>query len=377
MTAERKYPYQNLHLGNLKGELWEDIPGLDGYYRISNFGRTKRMAFEILYSNGQLRQIKEKILTPELAVQKNKSVQDNSYYLRIKMMLAGVVYNFSVARLVYYCFVKKFDLSDYSLVVLAKDCDSKNIRPDNLILVNISRKQKRIFERDRLVKQLPDAYDEFVNQGLTKSSNPFCKQITQYTQEGKKIQTYPSTDVASRILGISENSINSVLKGRQVSGGGFVWRYGDAENVDVEAVREERKLHRKKLTGQKVSQYSREGKRIATYLTITDAAQATGLSTADICAVFNGRQRSAGGYIWKKGWGKLEIDLSNYAIGEEWRAQVRFKKVKQYSPEGKYLQTFNSVKEAAASLGISPSYISSVLNKKRLAKGFLWKSASK
>lgn len=374
---EKEYPYQNLSLENIEGEEWEDIPGLDGYYRISNFGRTRRLPFELLSSNGQLRRIKEKILKTELAIQDNHSVHDQNYFLRIRITQAGVAYNFSVARLVYYCFVKKFDLSDYSLVVLTKDYDSKNIHPDNLVLVDLGRKQKRMFERNRHVKDLPDAYDEFVNQGLTESTNPFCKQITQYTLDGKKIQTYPSTDVAARILGIAESRINSVLKGRQVSGGGFVWRYGSAEWVNMKAVREQRRLHRKKLIGQKVTQYSREGKRIANYLTITDAAQATGLSTADICAVFSGRQRSAGGYVWKKGWGKPEIDLSNYATGEEWRAQTRFKKVKQYTQDGKYLQTFPSVKDAAAALGISPSYISLVLNKSKLAKGFLWKSTGK
>jgi hypothetical protein len=40
--SQKVYPYQNISLENLEGEVWEDVPGLDGYFLISNFGRTKR-----------------------------------------------------------------------------------------------------------------------------------------------------------------------------------------------------------------------------------------------------------------------------------------------------------------------------------------------
>jgi hypothetical protein len=371
-----QYPYQDLDLANRDGEEWEDIPGLDGYYLISNFGRVKRVAFEVMSYNGQSRWLKEKIMVPFLTILENHSVGDQVYHLRARATIAGISYNISIARTVYYCFVKKFDLANPSLVVLAKDCDNKNIHPGNLVLVDLSRKQKRIFERDRFNRELDNAFEAFAN-GQIESGNPFCKQVTQYTLEGKKVQTYPSIEVAAEVLGITPNNIISVLKGRQISGGGFVWRYGKEKSVDVEAVRAKNREGRKKLVGQKVSQYDNTGTRIATYLTIADASQATGVNQSDIHAVFNGRQRSAGGFIWRRGWGKLQIDLSGYAIGEEWRAMQRYKKVKQYSAEGKYLNTYSSVKEAAQSLNISPSYISMVLNKDKLAKGFIWKSVDR
>lgn len=88
----------------------------------------------------------------------------------------------------------------------------------------------------------------------------------------------------------------------------------------------------------------------------------------------SGKQKSAGGFIWKKGWGKAQIDLSNYIFGEALRAQRNFKKVRQYSVQGRLLKTFPSIKDAAAALGISPSYISIVLNKEKLVKGFKWRT---
>ena len=41
MMSKKEYPYQNLWLKDIKGEEWEDVPGLDGVYLISNFGRIK------------------------------------------------------------------------------------------------------------------------------------------------------------------------------------------------------------------------------------------------------------------------------------------------------------------------------------------------
>ena len=377
MKPAISYPYQNLDLSDITGEQWEDIPGLDGYYCISNFGRAKRLEFEILCSDGYTRRLKEKILAPGLGEFRNNTVNDQNYFLRIKITQSGVAYNFSVRRLVYHCFVKNFDMDNLSLVVIAKDGNGKNIKPSNLRLLNLSQKQKRIFDRHRSVRNLPDAYEEFINQGAILSSNPFCKQISQYTLTGKRIQTFPGANVAARVLNISEVRINSVLKGRQISSGGYVWRYGKEKQIDMQKLMEEKSLRRKLLRGQKVTQYSPKGKRIATFLTISDAAEKTGLRGSDISVALSGKQKSVGGFIWRKGWGKPRIDLSNYLFGEELRAQRRFKKVKQYSPQGKHINTFPSVKDAVAEFGISPAHLSRALDKQKLAKGFFWKTANK
>ncbi|MBL7735787.1 MAG: hypothetical protein JNL51_10020 [Chitinophagaceae bacterium] len=306
MKSAISYPHQNLDLSDIKGEQWEDIPGLDGYYCISTFGRAKRLEFEILCSNGYTRRLNEKILTPGVEKFRNHTVNDQSYFLRITIMQSGVVHNFSVPRLVYHCFVKSFDMDNLSLVVIAKDGNGKNIKPGNLMLVNLSQKQKRIFDRHRLIRNLPDAYEEFINQGAILSSNPFCKQISQYTLTGKKIQTFPGTNVAARILNISEVRINSVLKGRQISSGGYVWRYGKERQINMQKLREEKSLRRKLLRGQKVTQYSAQGMRIAIFLTISDAAKKSGLRGSDISVALSGKQKSAGGFIWRKGWGNLK-----------------------------------------------------------------------
>lgn len=38
-----QYPYQNTSLKNIKGERWKDIPGFEGEYQLSNYGRLKSL----------------------------------------------------------------------------------------------------------------------------------------------------------------------------------------------------------------------------------------------------------------------------------------------------------------------------------------------
>jgi hypothetical protein len=375
--STNKYPYQDLSLGDRKGERWRDIPNLEGYYVISNFGRVKRLAFATLCSNGQLRHVGSKIMAADIRRIPNQSIKDEVYWLRVKVLRDGIKYELALARLVYYSFVKKFELGDLSTVILPKDGDGRNVRPGNLVLANMQRKAERIHERGRMIYQRPTSYDEFLSGQSEKSSNAQCKPVSQYTLKGKMIKTYPSIVVAARIIGISAVGIVSVLKDRQVSCGGYVWRYGSARRIDMKVFLERKEQHFKNLVGQKVTQYRPDGNKVAFFLTINDAARATKTKGSCICEALAGRQKSAGGFIWKRGLGKKKIDLRGYRFGEALRAEHKQVKVRQYSLDGRFLRTFPSVKAAAKHVGIAGSTISSFLGGRgKQAGGFRWKKCN-
>ncbi len=357
----------------MPGEKWKWIPRLEGYYRISNFGRVKRETFEITMSNGYRRMVKEKILSTELNKIPNHYIGDLVYSLRARVLREGVDHSIGIARITYYCFKRKFDLNKKDLLVLALDGDGRNIRLDNLALVNTSQKQQRIFDRKRAKKPIVYSYDEFT-QGIKTSANANCRKVTQYSIKGKKIRTYLSIRAAAIALSISESGIIAVLKDRQISSGGFVWRYGTDAKVDLKPLMEKRAMHRKLLRGTKVSQYDSKGERLNTYLTISDAEKMTGIHNGDISVTINGKQKSAGGFIWKKGWGRMKINVKHDGFGEELRAKTKWKKVRQYDSSGKYIRTYASVKSAAASISLTPSSISTAIKSKtKLAGGFKWK----
>jgi len=86
------------------------------------------------------------------------------------------------------------------------------------------------------------------------------------------------------------------------------------------------------------------------------------------------KRYSAGGFYWQKGYGPGMIDLSGYDYGEVLRAKNRQRPVKQYSKERKYLQTFDSIKEAAQKVGVnSTTIVGALTGKQKTAGGYRWK----
>lgn len=370
---QKAYPYTETCLSDLKGEAWKDIPFLDGAYLISSFGRIRRLAREVYTSDGKTMRFAERIIRSYPDKTKNKTVGDEVYHLAASVCVESRKYKFSIPRLVYYCFVKRFSLDNYSLVVYAKDGNGKNIRPSNLRLTDLSGKAKRIFERGRLKREIETTFEEYQRTKSVRSSNPFCKQVSQYTAEGKFIRTFPSIRAASRLTGASEMGIISVLRQRQISSGGFVWAYGKNKNVNVKAIREINIEGRNRMVGHPVTQYNLNGKRVAMFYTIAQASRETKTHASDIHAVLNGSQRSAGGFIWKNGFGKPVINVKDYLTGEQWRASRRWKKVAKYDLKGRLVKAYKSIMGAALEEGITAAYISTAVKRKLIVRGYRWR----
>jgi len=370
----QKYPYQNLSLKNIKGEKWEDIPGLDGYYLISNFGRVKRQEYEQQYSDGRIFIRKPKIIKPTLRELPNSYVNDTVHFLTTGVTLYKSKTNISIARMVYHLFVKPINLSDKKVLIIARDGDGCNIKPANLIAVSLSQRQKRIYDLNRNISAF--TFKEFQGLGVKKSIIQNSKQISQYNTDGKRIKTFSSITAACEATGISNSRIGQVANGIDLTAGGYVWRFGKTPKVDFKSFLELKRKHHKEIVGKKITQYDMEGNRIAQYPTITDAEKITGVATSGIHLILRGIRKSAGGFVWKTGYGKSKIDLSNYIAGKQWRTMRRWKKVIQQSLKNKYLRKFPSVNEAAKSVGVSPSTLSATLNgRQNTCGGYKWKFA--
>jgi hypothetical protein len=359
---DHQFPYLEKELTNLDNEIWKDIPFLDGLYHISNLGRVKRLNIERVTDKGHTVRLPSKIMSSYLSKAKNSGVGDYIFGLSVCIRRNHVKYKFSVGRMVYYCFKKEFPLENRSLVVLPKDGNGKNLRVSNLRLADHSQKQRRIFERGRWLVEHGTSYDEYL-EGRINSKNPCAKQVSQYDRNGIRKKTFPSIAVAEQVTGVKATLILSVLKERSLTAGRFVWAYGMRKKVDVVTRRKSNLEKYKKLVGTKVSQYNLEGHQIATFITIKDAGRTSGVNASDIHAVLKGRQRSAGGYIWRRGVGKKKINTKGLLTGEAWRAFRRQKKVIQLNAEGKIIKHFPSVTAASEYIGLNPSRISVAISK--------------
>jgi hypothetical protein len=373
---KHQYPYQNFSLENIKGEHWKDIPNLGGYFMVSNMGRIKRLEYEMAYKNGAIYIKEERIIKPQKAVTTNEFKNDTVEYLATRITLNKIRYGFTLSRLIYYCFVEKFDLKDQSILILNKDCDGLNVSPKNLIKSTRTDRSNRTVERGRMdspLKHLSKEDREKQRRGIIESKS---KEVTQYSLKGKKIKTYSSCAAAERATGIFASVIGNRAGGRGLSAGGYVWRWGNKKIVDVETVKKERQEKHRKEYGQKVTQYDFDGNKIAIFNSLQEAELATTANTNTIRLVLKGKYKSAKGFFWKKGFGKDKIDLSQYKWGRESMGVTQSKKVKQLTLNGVFIKTYPSLKEAAADMQIKAcNIVDACKGRQKTAKGFKWEYA--
>ena len=116
-----------------------------------------------------------------------------------------------------------------------------------------------------------------------------------------------------------------------------------------------------------VNQYTLEGKFLRTYNSIIEAKNITGINNISKAAKNPGL--ISGGFQWR--YYDEEKSTQNIAPSN---ISMK-KKVEQYSKEGEYIQTFNSISEAARCLGMkSSSNISQVCRGKlKTSGGYIWR----
>lgn len=115
-----------------------------------------------------------------------------------------------------------------------------------------------------------------------------------------------------------------------------------------------------------VSQYSLSGELIATYDSLREAADATGVAMQNISAVTRGERGSAGGFKW------VRDDIGAIDFNQK---RSRFSAVQQFDLNNNLIASFNSITEAARETGVSAKGISEVCRgRNKTAGNFKWKT---
>jgi hypothetical protein len=123
-----------------------------------------------------------------------------------------------------------------------------------------------------------------------------------------------------------------------------------------------------------ITQYDLNGKRVAAYPSIQEAANATGIDHSNISMAAKGKKMQMGGFVWRYGKGKKKISTQFYHKRILSFRDSFLKPVTQYDLKGNRLNSYSSFKEAAKFIGCSHSTISNaVLNKNLTGKGFIWR----
>jgi hypothetical protein len=344
----------------MKGEKWDDIPYLDGAYEISSFGRVKsNRRFVERSSNGGY-WVKEKIIKPRLSKELVTEGTRTLYRLSAMISYEGRKRSVSIARIVYYLFKKRFDLSDRTLVVSMKDENSLNINPKNLVLISPAVNIINAFEKNRRERT------SFGNNAMV---------ISQYDFEGNWIASFPSISLASKDTGISSGQIARSLADSNSYANGFLWRHGKSQaklkKIPERAIkkRESDIFHSKVVT-----QYDLSGKWIGEFKNLKQAAKMVGIQANLIRLVILGDSLSASNSYWILGKGPKRISMDAIHKKREECQRVIWRPVTQYDMRGVKIGNYKSIAEASRKTNVHPMNISQGLKNEgvNLGGGFLW-----
>lgn len=294
--------YRDLNMQDRPGELWEDFPGFRKYFQLSNYGRVKRKAREVRDAQGGVYTLPAMIRKAVVNKDRNVHARDWTYRLQIVLQYQNKKYSFQVARLVYYCFVQPFNLKDTSLVVSTVNIDGLDIRPENLILLTLAEKCRRPYHTGRQTSHL--STDKFkLIAAIEASKKKTNIMVSQYDRTGHHIATFHSITEAARRTGICYASIAYAARLPARKAGGFYWRKGDANKVNLKEVQEiihKRQAAYKIKKGVKVMQYDPAGNFVAVFHAISDAAKKVGVSHKSIANALKKGRPGLGGWIWKR-----------------------------------------------------------------------------
>ena len=192
--------------------------------------------------------------------------------------------------------------------------------------------------------------------------------VTQLDQSGKIIETYPSTTAASRATGIQQATIHRWVTTKKNSPSSFFWRKATQEEIQQIPINHLLPPPVRNTNSISVCQYTKEGEKIATFETISEATRVTGITNNTIIKFLNNPLNVSGKFIWRKEGDIYQGELKNSVRKNE------AKTVSQYDLSGNKIAEYPSSYVARKSLNISNANINLALTgKQQSAYGFIWR----
>lgn len=155
------------------------------------------------------------------------------------------------------------------------------------------------------------------SQTIPECNNHYKKEtrIIQYSSDGKLICVFRSIAKAARTMPNTGGKLRTIsadiakcAAGKTKMARGYIWKYYDEiievygrvlEQLPNDVVVMANAHNRNKFPSKSVCQYSLTGEYIDMFNSITKASEKTGVGFSRISACVTGRQKTAGGFIWK------------------------------------------------------------------------------
>lgn len=245
-------------------EIWRDIAGYEGRYQVSNKGNVKSLHYRGHYG--------EKIMKP---------VKHHSGYLIIQLGRKPRKIHL-VHQLVAKAFIPPVEGKK---LVNHIDGNKQNNCVENLEWVTTQENIAHAIKTGlRNPHNTPKKYGKY---------NQCSKPVLQYDLNGKFIKMWDCQSDVSRAF--NSGSFTYCIDKPNKTFKGYMWRsFNGTIKPQIEPCNN-------KLLPYVVGQYDLQGNLIKTWIKSSIAAEALGISAKGIRDCCIGRQKSCGGFIWKKG----------------------------------------------------------------------------
>ena len=262
-----------LSLEDYQNEVWKDIVGYEGLYKVSNIGRVKSLGGHYIFGNGY-RDIKEHIV---------KILTNKFGYLVCYISKNGITKKKFVHRLVGVAFIENtLNLPQIN----HKDENKKN----NFVFVNDN---GSVDAKKSNIEWCTNLYNRNYGTRNERAAAAMKKPVRQYSVDGVFIKEWDSASDVKRLLGIERNCIYCVCNGEMESAGGFLWRY--SENCKETKIQSAKK----RIHG-RVQQLTKDGRSICIYRNLSEASNVSGFKANRIGEVVRGVRKSYKGFIWRE-----------------------------------------------------------------------------
>lgn len=197
--------------------------------------------------------------------------------------------------------------------------------------------------------------------------------VYQYDLDGVFIAEYPSLSEAERVTGISNSSISSCCKGKQMYTGNFQWSYTKVDKMP--------KIDKHQLISEKVRKkgkpvycYDMDGNFIKKYDSARIASEEINTDQRKINACCSGRTRYSNNFQWfYKYMGNKIEPINKYE-----NLYHRTVKINQYDKNKVFIKTWDTIKEASIAMGSksSSNILRCLSGEGKTAYGYIWEYAS-
>jgi hypothetical protein len=329
----------------LDGEIWKPVVGFEELYEISTEGRVKRLAHETIDNLGRHFFREDKIL--------KYYVSKGTGYPNVNLSKDGVHKTINVHTLIADAFIPN---------------------PDNLPCVNHIDEDRGNSVLSNL-ERCSYLYNNTYGDAKKKRRDTYLERnstipICQYSRKGELIHQYNGglREVDRKFKKKEFKLIRQCLIKQKKTAIGYVWRYKDDEfdHTDNAYYRIP------------VCKYDLDGNLLMVYKNgLEEIKLTTNFDIDNIRGCLKGKSKTSQGYVWlKEGetftYKKPEVKIK----APKGTKEDHLRPVIQISLKGDCIKSFNSIKEAALSLG-NKSYCSDIVKcckgKIRYSHGYIWK----